>query len=123
MAHFSFEFPYYPELSDNNRIKFFRGHYFKNSAARKLEDQMLLVATTKKTISKAEFIAKVPVKVDLCVHKPTHRGDASNFLKVTLDVVKKVIGIDDCWFKGSFDWAIDKNNPRFVVTVTQDGKI
>lgn len=61
------------------------------------------------------------VQVSIFVCKPNHRGDAANYLDGILDAVERAIGVNDRWFCGDWDWAIDVKNPKIIVKVGQDG--
>lgn len=52
------------------------------------------------------------------VYRPDMRSDPANFIDVILDIVKVAINIDDRWYAGSWDWCIDKKNPRVEVSIS-----
>jgi hypothetical protein len=61
------------------------------------------------------------VWIDLLVQKPSHRGDAINFLDGICDAIKVAIGIDDNWFAvRRVDWQIVKETPRIIVGIGQE---
>lgn len=63
---------------------------------------------------------KQKIWVSLFVYRKDMRADPVNFVDGVVDGVKKAIGIDDRWYAGSWDWGIDKKNPRIIVRVSQD---
>lgn len=60
------------------------------------------------------------VNVDILVVRPDMRADPANFIDAILDIVKRVIEIDDRWFAVSLDWLLDKPTARIEVTVRQN---
>lgn len=62
------------------------------------------------------------VWIDIFVQKPSHRGDATNFLDMICDAIKDAILLDDRWFSvRSIDWQICKTDPRIFVGYGQEG--
>lgn len=61
------------------------------------------------------------VWIDIFVEKPSHRGDATNFIDLICDAVKDAIGVDDRWYSiRRLDWSIVKKDPRLIVGVGQE---
>lgn len=115
--------PFMPELSKNQSHvpvglgRVIRG---KASAAAKAELAELL---------KRALDGRVPTKaklwVRILVFKPNHRMDAGNFVDVTLDALQLATGLNDRWYSGSWDWEIDREDPRLEIEISQevgDGK-
>lgn len=68
-----------------------------------------------------DTVADIEVKqnklwIDMFVQKPTHRGDAANFVDMVCDAVKDGIGLDDRWFSiREVDWEIVKKDPKLFI--------
>lgn len=60
------------------------------------------------------------VWLNIMVWLPDHTGDAINVLDIVSDAVQDAIDVDDRWYcVRSLSWAIDKDEPRILVEVTQ----
>lgn len=54
--------------------------------------------------------------LDIFVQKPTHRGDAANFVDMVCDAVKDGLGLDDRWYSiREVDWEITKSDPMLFI--------
>ena len=60
------------------------------------------------------------VWVDIMIFRPNMRADPINFLDALSDAVKGAISIDDRYFAGSWNWVIDKQNPRIEIIISQE---
>ena len=84
-------------------------------------DQMAEISNIiKSRVQPGDFIPGVKTHISLKVYKPNNRSDAANFLDTILDATQIGIGVNDRFFSGSFDWEIDKLNPRFEITISQE---
>lgn len=59
------------------------------------------------------------ILVTIRVVRPDRRSDAPNFVDRVCDAVKRAIAVDDVWFGAVAIPAIDAENPRLEVEITQ----
>jgi hypothetical protein len=111
----SFTIPYMPELSKNRRYAF-RGSKRKSPAHFKAQRLITLILNRK--LALAHFKpSNAKLWVDIVLFKPTIQADASNFINPINDAIVNATGIDDKYYAGSYDWEIDKKNPRIEIKV------
>lgn len=95
-----------------------RGHVFmraESSAFRAEITAALREATRDVTVRQNKLW------LDMFVQKPSHRGDAANFVDLVCDAAKDAIGLDDRWFSlRSVDWQIVKTDPKLFIGVGQE---
>lgn len=58
--------------------------------------------------------------VRIMVYRPHLLGDPANFVDTILDAVQEGTGVNDRYYSGSWDWIVDKDNPRIEITVEQE---
>jgi hypothetical protein len=106
--------PYLPSLSKNKKYAFFgckalnKDHVAaQNIIAYKVKSAMLNMPMPKKE----------KIKIDIFVSKPNMRSDPANYIDGALDAIKKVIGVDDNYYCGSWDWTVDKLNNYIKIKI------
>jgi len=111
-------YPFDAMLSKNKmwRRSRFGSIYLAN---RQSMNRLALFLSNAKSTQKFKIIPNIKLHVAIMVFKPSNRCDASNFVDTINDAVSKSLYIDDRWFSGSYDWGIDKIEPRFEITITQ----
>jgi len=68
---------------------------------------------------RAVAFQKGKVWLDIMIYRPDMRADPPNFIDSICDGVKSALGIDDRFYAGSWDWELDKKNPRIEIEVRQ----
>lgn len=74
----------------------------------------------------AEAVKNIHVRqnklwIDIYVQKPSHKGDAANFLDLVCDAIKDAIPLDDRWYSvRGIDWQIVKSDPMLYIGIGQD---
>jgi len=134
MRLITFSFPYNPKLSKNER---YAGRGNKHLSAEHKAARMQVwhalidecirrkyrVCTDKKRLvyCLGQFQLKAKYRVDLMFHRPHYNSDPANFLDDTVDVVSRVLGLNDNRCACSVDYSedIDKACPRFEVAISQ----
>jgi len=110
--------------ASKNHIYALGGHHVvKREETRRIEAE--IEAETRDALATLQHHSVVQNKlwVGLFVEKPNHRGDAVNVVDIACDAIKKAAGIDDRWFCIDFvDWAINKNNPRIIIQLSQESE-
>lgn len=118
MNKITFEYPYTPQLSKNKRYAF-RGSKKKNPLHQAAQDEVSLLF--KAAMRNNDIPLKRKIWIGYTWHRENMRGDITNFLNPICDAIKECLTFDDNWFSVSMlDWEIDKENPRFEITVEYD---
>ena|SRR3990167_6475935 len=118
MLNIKISYPFDSSLS-KNRMHRFNRFGRKYLACRPQMEALTLAIAFQKAKNRVQYAPGRKVMIGLMVYLPNHRSDSQNYLDVILDAVQKAIGVNDRWFCGSWDWEIDKKNPRFVVNIQQ----
>jgi Holliday junction resolvase RusA-like endonuclease len=109
--------PYDPELSKNKRFAGkFASTKFPNSKHKKAQAQ--ITALVKQELQKNPRPIKGRVNVVLIWFRENMRGDVSNFVNPINDAIRDALDFDDNLFSGIYNWVVDKDNPRFEITIT-----
>ncbi len=108
--------PYTTALSKNWMYRHNRGrtHIPVNAKA-----EMDAIAIELKSKAQGHVWEKGKLSVQIMIYRPNMRADPSNFVDAINDAVKVATGVDDRHYSGSFDWVLDKENPRIEITVAQ----
>ena len=114
----------YPFQSVLNKNQMWKTNRFGRQylACRSQMEALALAIAFQKAKNRVQYAPGRKIRVDLMVYLPNHRSDSQNYLDVILDAVQKAIGINDRWFCGSWDWEIDKKNPRFIIEIGERKK-
>lgn len=113
--------PEMPELSKNEK------YFFNNKGSKKAikpdfkkaVDFIFYKINIITNNNKIQFKDKEKVMISFTHYRKGHTSDAHNFTEGVCDAIKGAIGVDDRYFKTIFDYEIDKENPRFEITITQ----
>jgi hypothetical protein len=119
MPRISIELPY-TALASKNRKFAHRTRKVLSKDYVKAKEDICLLAKSACANNNITFKDRKKVVVDLMLIKSPKmvRTDASNFLEVACDGIRDAIGIDDCWFSGSFDWE-NGDEPLIIISVSQ----
>lgn len=109
--------PEMPEISKNDKY-FGRGKIIKPEFRSAVEAIFYKVKITKNK-NNVKFIDKKKVTIDFLHYRKKHNSDAHNFIEGICDAIKDAIEVDDRYYKVISDYEIDKENPRFEITITQ----
>jgi len=118
------EVPYDSVLSKNRMYVFTRKSQYRkipNSQHEKAKDYITTLFRSK--LSNNPHPQKSKTYIDVVAFKPNMRGDASNLIDGICDAIKKCFNFDDNYFSGSWDWFIDKKNPRIEITVKYEDEL
>jgi hypothetical protein len=95
-----------------------RGHVFMRSESRAFRYE--ITQRIRRSVAN-QRVWQNKLWVDIFVQKPTHRGDAANFLDLVCDAVKDAIPLDDRWYSiRHIDWQISKSDPRIYIGIGQE---
>lgn len=111
-----FTLPYQPSLYSKNRI--YRISNKSIHLTHQVEQFISRSVIYVKSVSSGIVFSHDKIYIDIMVYRPDMRSDPANFIDVILDIVKVAINIDDRWYAGSWDWCIDKKNPRVEVSIS-----
>ncbi len=111
------EIPYNTILSKNRMWRHGRGRTYINPGTKA---EINAIAVLLKACRCQWEVRKLFVHV--MVYRPDMRADPVNFLDAILDGVKVATGVDDRYYSGSWDWKLDKGNPRIEIEVKQSVK-
>ena len=111
--------PYSTALSKN---WMYRRHRSKTYIPVNSRAEMDAIAIELKARSRGHAWEKRKLWVRLMIYRPDMRADPSNFVDAINDAVKIATGVDDRHYSGSYDWEVDRENPRIEITVEQHVK-
>ena len=95
-----------------------RPRRFRTKEYSKQLDEIIYLIKAELNKHNVKFLEK-KVYIDVMVYKNGMHNDPINFLDGIADAVKLGINVDDRNFSGSWDWEIDKENPRFELEIRQ----
>ncbi len=96
-----------------------RGHTFMRDESRYY--RALITEKILASVKDPSIIKQNKLWIDIFVQKPTHRGDAANFLDLVCDAIKDAIPLDDRWYSvRSIDWQITKHEPMIYIGLGQE---
>ena len=113
MLEFKFIIPYNSGFSDNKKYVGYRSKILAQTYRAGLDEIIF------KTWKLRGMLKKRKIYIEIIAFRPHMRGDIANFIKLICDGIKKGCGIDDNYYCGSWDYEIDKTNPRIDITIKQ----
>ncbi len=109
--------PYNTVLSKNRMWRHGRGRTYINPATKaEIAAIALLLKSRRGNWTTGKLY------VNITVYRPNMRADPANFIDAILDGVKEATRVDDRYYSGSWDWELDKENPRIEIEVKQGEK-
>ncbi len=109
--------PYSSDISKNKKFEYRTSKVKSVKYAR----YQRLVAMTFKQFCKQ--LTKNKVWIFISVYRPDMRSDPTNFIEGILDGIRIVCpNVDDNYFSTICDWHMDKEKPRFEITIIQQRK-
>ncbi len=109
----SITIPYNTVLSKNVMWRHAKGRTYLNPATKAEIDAIAWEL-------KGGAWRKSKLFVDIMIYRPDMRSDPVNFLDAIIDGIKVATGVDDNLYSGSWDWELDKENPRITITISQE---